>query len=45
MAAKGKILPQKLPPTVAAEREHSLRAYLQYRDWILQERVWVGKGR
>ena len=37
MAAKGKILPQKLPPTVAAAREHSLRAYLQYRDWILLE--------
>ena len=34
-AAVGQINPQALPPTEGAAAQHSLRAYLQTRDWIL----------
>ena len=34
-AAAGKISPEKLPPTTGAASQHSLRAYLQCRDWLL----------
>ena len=37
MAAKGAVTLSRLPPTAAAAREHFLRAYLQYRDWLLLE--------
>ena len=33
--AKGKLSPQKLPPTEGAAVQHSLRAYLQWHDWTL----------
>jgi len=34
-AAAGSIKPEKLPPTTEAAAQHSLRAYLQTRDWLL----------
>lgn len=34
-AAAGLIKPETLPPTEGAAAQHSLRAYLQTRDWIL----------
>ena len=34
-AAAGIIKPETLPPTDGAATQHSLRAYLQTRDWIL----------
>uniref|UniRef100_UPI00358F612F uncharacterized protein n=1 Tax=Myxine glutinosa TaxID=7769 RepID=UPI00358F612F len=34
-AAAGVIKPETLPPTEGAAAQHSLRAYLQTRDWIL----------
>ncbi len=34
-AAAGMIKPETLPPTQGAAAQHSLRAYLQTRDWIL----------
>ena len=37
LVAKGKFLPQKLPPTDASATQHALRSYLQYRDWALLE--------
>ena len=37
LVAKGKFLPQKLPPTDASATQHTLRAYLQYRDWAMLE--------
>ena len=33
-AAAGVIKPETLPPTEGAAAQHSLRAYLQTRDWI-----------
>ena len=36
-AAAGSIKPEKLPPTTKAAAHHSLRAYLQTRDWLLLE--------
>ena len=36
-AAAGSINPDKLPPTTGAATQHSLRAYLQTRDWLLLE--------
>ena len=33
-AAAGTIKPEKLPPTTDAAAQHSLRAYLQTRDWL-----------
>ena len=33
--AKGKFLPQKLPPTESAAEQHILRVYLQWSDWML----------
>ena len=35
--AKGVFKPEKLPPTSGAAMQHSSRAYLQYRDWLLLE--------
>ncbi|MCP4491100.1 MAG: hypothetical protein GY820_27860 [Gammaproteobacteria bacterium] len=35
--AKGVFKPGKLPPTTGAAIQHALRAYLQYRDWLLLE--------
>ena len=37
LVAKGKFLPQKLPPTDASATQHALRSYLQYLDWALLE--------
>lgn len=34
-AAAGSIKPEKLPPTTGAAAQHSLRAYLQTRDWLV----------
>ncbi|CAL8314742.1 unnamed protein product [Boreogadus saida] len=34
-AAAGSIQPEKLPPTTGAAAQHSLRAYLQTRYWLL----------
>jgi hypothetical protein len=34
-AAAGSIKPEKLPPTTGAAAQHSLRAYLQTRDWLM----------
>ena len=34
-AAAGLIKPETLPPTEGAATQHSLRAYLQTRDWML----------
>ena len=34
-AAAGSIKPEKLPPTTEAAAQHSLRAYLQTRDWLM----------
>ena len=34
MTARGKICPERLPPTKGAAEQHSLRAYLQLQDWI-----------
>ena len=34
-AAAGTIKPEALPPTEGAAAQHSLRAYLQTRDWLL----------
>ena len=34
-AAAGTINPEALPPTEGAAAQHSLRAYLQTRDWLL----------
>lgn len=34
-AATGIIKPEKLPPTTGAAMQHSLRAYLQTRDWLM----------
>ena len=34
-AAAGVIKPDTLPPTEGAAAQHSLRAYLQTRDWML----------
>ena len=34
-AAAGQIKPETLPPTEGAAAQHSLRDYLQTRDWIL----------
>ena len=34
-AASGVIKPDTLPPTEGAAAQHSLRAYLQTRDWLL----------
>ena len=36
-AAAGLIKPETLPPTEGAAAPHSLRAYLQTRDWMLLE--------
>ena len=33
MCAKGVVRPERLPPTEGAVKQHSLRAYLQVRDW------------
>ena len=38
-AAAGLIKPETLPPTEGAAAQHSLRAYLQTRDWLLLEHV------
>ena len=35
--AKGVFKPERLPPTTGAAIQHSLRAYLQYRDWLMLE--------
>ena len=35
LMAKGVFKPEKLPPTSGAAMQHALRAYLQYRDWLL----------
>ena len=37
-----KIKPEKLPPTTGAAAQHSLRAYLQTRDWLLQQSPSLG---
>ena len=37
LVAKGKFVPQKLPPTDASATQHTLRSYLQYRDWAILE--------
>ena len=37
LVAKGKFVPQKLPPTDASATQHTLRSYLQYRDWAMLE--------
>ena len=34
-AAVGKIAPERLPPIEGAAKQHSLRAYIQTRDWLL----------
>ncbi|KAJ8405288.1 hypothetical protein AAFF_G00322790 [Aldrovandia affinis] len=34
-AVAGLIKPETLPPTEGAAAQHSLRAYLQSRDWML----------
>ena len=34
-AAAGSIKPEKLPPPTGAAAQHSLRAYLQTRDWLV----------
>lgn len=34
-AAAGSIKPEKLSPTTGAAAQHSLRAYLQTRDWLV----------
>ena len=36
-AAAGTIRPQALPPTTGAAIQHSLRAYLQFQDWLCLE--------
>lgn len=38
-AAAGLIKPETLPPTEGAAAQHSLRAYLQTRDWILLQNM------
>ena len=35
MTAKSILRPEGLPPTDGAATQHTLRAYLQYRDWLL----------
>ena len=35
MAVKRKVNPARMPPTAGAATEHTLRSYLQYRDWAL----------
>ena len=35
MSAVGVITPERLPPTTGAAEQHSLRAYLQYHNWML----------
>ena len=35
LIVKGKLKPHMLPPTNSAAGQHSLRSYLQYRDWSL----------
>ena len=37
LMAKGVFKPERLPPTTGAAIQHSLRAYLQYRDWLMLE--------
>ena len=37
LMAKGVLKPEKLPPTSGAAMQHALRAYFQYRDWLLLE--------
>ena len=37
LVTKGTFKPDKLPPTTGAAVQHALRAYLQYRDWLLLE--------
>jgi len=41
-AAAGLIKPETLPPTEGATAQHSLRAYLQTRDWILLQSMPMG---
>ena len=38
-AAAGVIKPETLPPTEGAAAQHSLRAFLQIRDWILLQNM------
>ena len=40
-AAAGLIKPETLPPTEGAAAQHSLRAYLQTRDWMLLQSMSV----
>ena len=40
-AAAGMIKPETLPPTEGAAAQHSLRAYLQTRDWLLLQSMSV----
>ena len=35
MVAKNSLIPNRLPPTIAAATEHILRVYLQYRNWVM----------
>ena len=37
LMAMGVFKPEKLTPTSGAAMQHALRAYLQYRDWLLLE--------
>ena len=37
LMTKGIFKPEKLPTTSGAAMQHALRAYLQYRDWLLLE--------
>ena len=37
MCAKGKVQPERLPPTEGAVEQHSLRSYLQIQDWMSLE--------
>ena len=50
LMAKGGLKPEKLTPKTGAAIQHSLRAYLQYRDWLMleshesvneSERIWL----
>ena len=42
--AEGVFKPEKLPPTTGAAIQHSLRAYLQYRDWLMLESQLMNPG-
>ena len=37
MVAKGVVRPERLPPTLGAAEQHSIRAYLQIHDWMALE--------